>query len=417
MAQKYRSEQSVNRSGNALLNTYGRQHVDFVRGKGCTVWDSEEKEYLDLVGGIAVNSLGYSHPRVVAAICNQAMNLIHTSNLYEIGNQSALADRLVRHMPGDGCKAFFCNSGAEANEAAIKFALKFTGRRKIVSMRNSFHGRTAMTLSVTGQTAYWKGFEQLLYREVLFADYGSSASVAACLDSDVACIIMEPIQGEGGVVVPPEGFLRDVSMAARENGTLLIMDEVQTGVGRTGRFFAHSWEQGCAPDIVTMAKALASGLPIGAAIVSPAVAACIKPGDHGSTFGGNQLSTAAALATLDVVEGNGFLEEVAGKGQRLADELRSVFGGLPYVSDIRGRGLMIGIEMDAAAAAAFKAFAFERGYLVNVAHDRVVRLVPPLVIKEEEIDAFMTMAAAFASGYARHGEVAAAPGRAYGVGR
>lgn len=403
MAQKYRSEgkgiEGKAAEETSLLNTYGRQHVSFVSGKGCTVTDSEGKEYVDFVAGLAVNSLGYAHPRLVAAICNQANSIIHTSNLYEIDWQRALAGRLASKMPAPGCKVFFCNSGAEANEAAIKFAFKATGRSKIIAMTNSFHGRTALTLSVTCQERYWKGFEHLLNKNVSFAEYGSAESVIEKLDDDVACIIMEPIQGEGGVVVPPEGFLTKVSEAARANGTLLIMDEVQTGMGRTGKFFCHSWEKGCVPDIVTMAKALAGGLPIGAAIVSSAVASAIKPGDHGSTFGGNQLCSAAANAALDVVEGSGFMDAVQSRGESLMDGLRSAFSGAPFFNGVRGKGLMIGIDMTKEAADAFKKYAFERGYLVNVTHEHIVRLIPPLVIGDEEIEGILKLASSFASSY------------------
>ncbi len=396
MALKYRSEPG-GKDDDALLGTYARQPVSFVRGKGCTVWDSDGRAYIDFVAGIAVNSLGYDHPKLVAAISNQATSIIHSSNLYEIPSQSRLASRLSASLPPLGWKVFFSNSGAEANEAAIKFAMKATGRKKIVSTDNSFHGRTAMALSVTGQKKYWKGFEQLIYPNVLFAEYGSAREISEKLDSDVACVIVEPIQGEGGVVLPDSSFLSKVSEAARRNGSLLIVDEVQTGVGRTGKFFAHSWEEGCTPDIITMAKALAGGVPIGATIVTSKVAESIVPGDHGSTFGGNHLSTAAANAVLDVVEAPGFMEDVARKGMKLMGGLRSAFEGASYVHEVRGKGLMIGIDMTKDAAAAFKAFALERGFLVNVVHEHVVRLVPPLVVSDEEIDSLLSMSTAFAS--------------------
>ena len=395
MALKYRSEPGVKKD-EALLGTYSRQQVAFVRGKGCSVWDSNGREYLDLVAGIAVSSLGHNHPKLVAAVCNQATNIMHSSNLYEIPNQSTLASRLVKHLPG-GWKVFFSNSGAEANEAAIKFAFKATGRSRIVSTLNSFHGRTAMTLSVTGQQKYWKGFEPLIYRDVLFAEYGSAESVKSKLDKDVACIIVEPIQGEGGVIVPPAGFLADVCKAAKKNGTLVIMDEIQAGMCRTGKFFAHLWDEGCIPDIITMAKALAGGVPIGATLVSSGVAEKIAPGDHGSTFGGNQLSTAAANAVMDVVEAPGFMEEVARKGGKLIGGLEKIFEGAGYVKEVRGKGLMIGVEMTPEAAKSFKSFAMERGFIVNVAHDCVIRLVPPLIISDEEIESFLAMSSAFAS--------------------
>lgn len=395
MALKYESESETVKD--SILGTYGREEISFVRGKGASVWDGDGREYVDMVAGIAVNCLGHNHPRLVAAICNQASSIMHTSNLYQIENQSRLASRLASHLPGSGWKTFFSNSGAEANEAALKFAIKSTGRRKILSANNSFHGRTALTLSVTGQPKYWKGFEHLLYRDVSFADYGSPDSFQKLLDDDVACVILEPVQGEGGVIIPPEGFLSEVGKMAKENGSLLIMDEVQTGVGRTGRFFAHSWEAGVKPDIVTMAKALGGGVPIGATIFSSEVAACVTAGDHGSTFGGNPLSTAAANAVLDIIDSPGFLDGAGSRGAMLLDGLKQVFAGAPYVADVRGRGMMIGVEMDEKSAQAFKSFAFERGFLVNIAHGKVVRLVPPLVLGEPEISAFLGMASSFAA--------------------
>lgn len=398
MALKYGDR--LDTEGDSLLETYGREKVSFTGGKGSTVWDSTGREYIDMVAGIAVNCLGHNNPRLVAAISSQASSIIHSSNLYQIGNQSLLAERLAGHLQESGWKAFFSNSGAEANEAALKFAFKSTGRGKIVSAQNSFHGRTALSLSVTGQTKYWKGFERLIYKDVAFGRYGSIEEFTDLIDEEVACVILEPIQGEGGVVIPPDGFLSSVGRAARDKGALLILDEVQTGVGRTGRFFAHEWDKGVVPDIVTMAKGLGGGVPIGATIVSAKVAASVGKGDHGSTFGGNQLSTAAANATLDVIDSFAFLEEVGRKGDNLLSGLHALFSERSYVKEVRGRGLMVGVEMDEKAASAFKSYAFERSFLVNVAHNTVVRLVPPLVISDGEIDSFLSMASSFAQDYA-----------------
>lgn len=397
MALKY--EDKLDAGEDSLLATYGRENVSFTGGKGSTVWDTAGREYTDMVAGIAVNCLGHNHPRLVAAISSQASSIIHTSNLYGIESQSKLATRLAGHLPGTGWKAFFSNSGAEANEAALKFAVKSTGRGKIVSAHNSFHGRTALALSVTGQTKYWKGFEQLIYGNVEFGRYGSIDDFARLIDEEVACVILEPIQGEGGVVIPPEGFLSSVGVIARENGALLILDEVQTGTGRTGSFFAHSWEKGVVPDVITMAKGLGGGVPIGATVVSGKVAASIVKGDHGSTFGGNPLSTAAANATLDVIDSPPFLEGVRRKGADLLSGLSTIFADSSYVKEVRGRGLMIGMEMEEKAATAFKRYAFEKGFLVNVAHDTVVRLVPPLVITDVEIESFLSMSSSFAIDY------------------
>jgi predicted acetylornithine/succinylornithine family transaminase len=399
MAQKYGFEtaHSEHQRAGDLLQIYKRQNVSFVRGKGARLWDSAGKEYVDFVGGIAVNIVGHGNPKLVAAICNQASNLIHTSNLYEVENQSKLASRLAKTFRGRQMKSFFCNSGAEANEAALKFAVKATGRKKFLAAHNSFHGRTLMALSVTGQPKYWKGFEPLIYPGVDFFDYGSMDSLKSKLDADVAAVIIEPIQGEGGVVTPPEGFLSEVSEAVHANGSLLIVDEVQTGMGRTGKMFAHQWEKGCAPDIVTVAKGLAGGVPIGATILTAEVAGKIAPGDHGSTFGGNPLATAAALATLEIVETEGFLESVVKKGGYLSSSLAELFAGRHYFSDVRGKGLMIGAQLNAEYAKKLAEFAFERGFLVNVAHDSVIRLLPPLVVTDDDISALVSMIRAFAS--------------------
>ncbi len=389
--------QSVHEKDTDLLSVYRRQNVSFVRGKGARLWDQTGKEYVDFVGGIAVNVVGHAHPKLVAAICNQASNLIHTSNLYEVENQAKLASRLAKHFRGRQMKSFFCNSGTEANEAALKFAVKATGRKKFIAAHNSFHGRTLMALSVTGQPKYWNGFEPLIYRNVDFFDYGSVESLRSRLDGDVAAVIVEPIQGEGGVVAPPEGFLNAVSEAVHANGSLLIMDEVQTGIGRTGKMFAHQWEKQCAPDIVTVAKGLAGGVPIGAAMLSADTAAAIGAGDHGSTFGGNPLASAAALATLDIVESEGFMNGVLEKGKAISASLTESFAGRPYFDTVRGRGLMIGVQLNAEYARKFAEFAFDRGFLVNVAHDSVIRLVPPLVVTAEDIAALAAMTESFVS--------------------
>lgn len=396
MAQKYKVESSDRAVQNqdSLLRVYRRKGISFTNGKGSRVWDSTGREYIDFVGGIAVNVLGHSNHKLVSAICNQASSIIHTSNLYEIGNQSLLSSMIAGFFSSRKMKVFFSNSGAEANEAALKFSVKATGRKKFVSASNSFHGRTAMALSVTGQPKYWKGFEPLIYGNVEFFDYGSAESLKEHLDDDVAAVILEPIQGEGGVVVPPAGFLTRVSQLVHDNGSLLIMDEIQTGIGRTGRMFAHTWEQACRPDIVTLAKGLAGGVPIGATIVSEEVAARISEGDHGSTFGGNPLATAAGIATLEIIDSPGFLEGVVSRGAYLREKLDASLRNFDKLVEIRGKGLMVGMEFSGDFARKLADYAFERNMLVNVAHDTVVRLLPPLIITEEEID---TLAAAVKS--------------------
>jgi acetylornithine/N-succinyldiaminopimelate aminotransferase len=375
-----------------LLGNYRRLPVNFISGKGCTLVDSTGRKYLDMVAGIAVNILGYSNPRLVSAICNQAGNLIHVSNLYEIDLQEKVASRLIEYL-GSEAFAFYCNSGAEANEAAIKFAVKHTGRNTILTAENSFHGRTALTLSVTGQSKYWKGFEPLIYRNVRFSEFGNADDFIEKLDGDVAALIIEPVQGEGGVIVPPAGFLKELRNACRKNGTVLIVDEVQTGMGRTGRFFAHQHE-GIEADIITLAKGLAGGVPAGAVLLRKEIASSIQPGDHGSTFGGNPLAMAASLAVLEEIKACRLMDNAVERGRQLMEGLKDAFGGT--AREIRGLGLMIGIELSAEEAERFRRFAFERGFIVNVTHETTVRLLPPLIINEEEVASFIKMARAFA---------------------
>jgi acetylornithine/N-succinyldiaminopimelate aminotransferase len=399
LAQKYKVEpcERAVRKQDSLLRVYRRKGISFTGGKGSRVWDSSNREYIDFVGGIAVNVLGHSNHKLVSAICNQASNIIHTSNLYEIDNQSVLSSMIAGFFTGRKMKVFFSNSGAEANEAALKFSVKATGRKKFISAFNSFHGRTAMALSVTGQPKYWKGFEPLIYGNVEFFDYGSAESLREHLDADVAAVILEPIQGEGGVIVPPAGFLSRVSQMVHDNGSLLIMDEIQTGIGRTGRMFAHMWEPACRPDIVTLAKGLAGGVPIGATIVSEEVASRINEGDHGSTFGGNPLATAAGIATLETIRSAGFLEGVVSRGVFLREKLEASLGKFDKLVEIRGKGLMLGMEFSGDVAGKLADYAFERNILVNVAHDTVVRLLPPLIITEEEIETLAATVRSFCS--------------------
>ncbi|MEM3852016.1 MAG: aspartate aminotransferase family protein [Methanomassiliicoccales archaeon] len=376
-----------------LLNNYRRLPISFVRGKGSLLYDASGRKYVDMVAGIAVNVLGYSNPRLTAAICNQASSLIHVSNLYEIEEQEKLASNLASLWREDA-KVFFSNSGAEANEAAIKFAIKHTGRSKLLSAVNSFHGRTAFTLSLTGQQRYWKGFEPILYKGVDFFEFGNAESVISKLNGETAAVIVEAIQGEGGVILPPQDFLERVSAATKENGSLLILDEVQTGMGRTGRFFAHThWN--CSPDIITMAKGLAGGLPIGATLVTEEIAKSIGPGDHGSTFGGNPLCTAAGNAVLDEIARCHLVEAAEQRGAELLHGLQEAFAGTDFVSDIRGKGLMIGIEMTDGVAEKFRNYALQRGYIVNVTHENTVRLLPPLVITTEEVEGFLRVCRSF----------------------
>jgi acetylornithine/N-succinyldiaminopimelate aminotransferase len=357
---------------------------------GTLVTDVDGNSYLDFIGGIAVAATGHCHPAVVAAIANQAGTLIHASNLYGIEPQRELARRLAPKA-GPDFRAFFCNSGAEANEAAIKLARKWghengVGQGTIVTAHNSFHGRTLATLAATAQPKYQKGFEPLPsgFKYVAFDDV---EALEAALTPDVTAVLLEPIQGEGGVKVPAMGYLRRVRELCDRAGVLLILDEVQTGCGRTGRFFAFEHE-GIRPDIVTLAKALGSGVPIGACLARAAVADAFQPGSHGSTFGGNPLSSAAALATLDVIEGERLAERASEVGQHLVLELEALRALDPRIKEIRGRGLLIGIEFaDPIAKELVKAM-LPLGILGNATSEHVLRLAPPLILTEKQADAY-----------------------------
>jgi predicted acetylornithine/succinylornithine family transaminase len=358
-----------------LLETYARTDVTFVRGHGAWLEDVDGRRYLDLVGGIAVVGLGHLHPATLAAAHEQLDRLWHVSNLYWTQPMTRLAALLSDRF--GGAHSFFCNSGAEAVEAAIKFARKVTAKPGIVALENSFHGRTLGALSITGQPAKRAAFEPLL-PGVAFAKPNDSASLAAAVGEDTACIILEPVQGEGGIHPARPEFLARARDLADERGALLVFDEVQTGVGRTGSFFA--WEQlGTKPDVVTLAKGLANGLPIGALLVAEELASGFEPGDHASTFGGNPVACAAACAVLDTVTGE-LLADVRTKGARLTRELER----LPATVEVRGAGLLLGLEIDRVASDAI-AECLDRGVLVGSAGERVLRLAPPLTITDDEL--------------------------------
>ena len=368
----------------ALMDTYRRWPVRFTGGSGCTLVDAGGKRYLDLVGGLAVVSVGHCHPRVTSAIADQAARLVHVSNLYETGPAEELARRLAA-VTG-GMQSFLCNSGAEAVECALKLARRHGGtRRRIVAAHGGFHGRTLGALSVTGQPSKRAPFEPLV-GEVTHVDYGDAGALEAALGPDVAAVLLEPIQGEAGVLVPPGGYLGAARALCDAAGALLILDEVQTGVGRTGRWFAYEHED-VRPDVVCLAKGLAAGLPIGACLAVPSVAASFEPGDHGSTFGGGPVPCAAAAAVLDVVEEEGLVERAGAAGARLAAGLARVFGARA----VRGRGLLIGVALERPVARALAALALRRGVLVNDAAPNVLRLAPPLVIADDEIDSALSV--------------------------
>ena len=369
-----------------LMNTYARLPVAFVRGQGVWVWDESGKRYLDALAGIAVNTLGHAHPRLVKTIAEQAARLIHVSNLYRIVEQEQLADRLAAISGMDN--AFFCNSGCEANEAAIKIA-RLHGRSKgidspaIVVMENAFHGRTLATLSATGSRKVQAGFEPLVsgFVRVPFNDLESVRQIAEH-NRNIVAVLVEPIQGEGGIRVCDAQYLRGLREVCDRNGWLLMLDEVQCGLGRTGAWFVYQ-SAGVLPDVVTLAKGLASGVPIGACLARGAAAGAFKPGNHGSTFGGNPLACAAARATLEIIEQDRLLENAARIGAFLRAEFARAFGDAKGVVEVRGHGLMIGIELDRPCGDLVKR-ALEAGLLINVTADSVVRMLPALVMSEAE---------------------------------
>jgi predicted acetylornithine/succinylornithine family transaminase len=360
----------------AVLETYARTDVTFVSGNGSWLVDDAGRRYLDLVAGIAVVGLGHRHEAPLAAAHAQLDELWHVSNLYWTQPMAKLADQLSERF--GGAQAFFCNSGAEAIEAALKYARKATGKTKLVALENSFHGRTLGSLSVTGQPAKRAAFEPLV-PHVGFAKLTDSASLAAAVDDDTACILLEPVQGEGGIHPARREFVARARELADEHGALLIFDEVQTGVGRTGTFFA-SEQLGVRPDAVTLAKGLANGLPIGALLVADEAAGAFEPGDHASTFGGNPVPCAAACAVVETVDAE-LLADVARKGNKLARRLEN----LPDAVEVRGAGLLLGLEIDRVARDVIAA-CLERGVLVGSAGERVLRITPPLTITDDELD-------------------------------
>lgn len=369
-----------------LMNTYGRLPVAFARGEGVWVWDTEGRKYLDALSGIAVTGLGHAHPRVVGAITEQAGRMIHASNLYRIPEQERLADKLSAISGMD--RVFLCNSGCEANEAAIKLA-RLHGHQKgieqpvIIVMEKAFHGRTIATLSATGSRKVQAGFEPLLtgFSRVPYGDREAIEHVAANNRSVVA-VLVEPIQGEGGINVPDDAYLGFLREACDRHGWLLMFDEVQTGMGRTGKWFAFQ-HTGISPDVMTLAKGLGNGVPIGACLARGPAADVFSPGKHGSTFGGNPLCCAASLATLEAIEAEGLMENASRVGGLIRAELSQRLAGEPGVKQIRGKGLMIGIELDRPCGDLVKR-GLEAGLLINVTADTVVRLLPPLILRNGE---------------------------------
>ena len=377
------------------MGNYARFPVTFVRGEGCRLFDDAGKPYLDFLGGIAVALLGHAHPAVTRAIAEQAGTLVHVSNLFHVPPQAALGERLS--LATTGGKVFFCNSGTEANEAAIKLARKWShdrrgpGHHEIVVLEGSFHGRTYGALSATAQPKFHQGFEPMLpgFTVVPFGDIGA---LEAALTDRVCAFLFEAIQGESGVRMPPRGYVEEAERICRRKGILFVADEIQTGMGRTGRFLAcHRY--GVKPDVVTLAKGMANGLPLGAVVAGEDAASAFVPGTHGSTFGGNPVCCAAALAVLDIVSAPGFLEEVARKGERLLSGLRAIAATRTDVRDVRGCGLMAALEMDGETRPIARK-CLDAGLVVNATSGNVLRLLPPLTVRAEEIDRALSVLSA-----------------------
>ncbi|MEV6650521.1 acetylornithine transaminase [Streptomyces sp. NPDC051219] len=371
-----------------MTDNYGTPKLSLVRGEGAKVWDADGTEYTDFVGGIAVNALGHAHPAVVQAVSAQIASLGHISNLYVAEPPVALAERLI-HLSGRPGRVFFCNSGAEAVEAAFKIG-RLTGRSHMVSTQGGFHGRTMGALALTGQSQKQQPFLPLP-GEVTHVAYGDVQALRAAVTEDTALLIIEPIQGENGVVVPPKGYLQAAREITRATGTLLVLDEVQTGIGRTGHWFGYQAHEGAEPDIVTLAKGLGGGLPIGATVVFGPAAEWLRPGQHGTTFGGNPVACAAGLAVLDTLAADGILDQVKRTGEKLRTGIESVGGrnGHPLVSHVRGAGLLLGIVLTESLAPQVQQAAQDAGFLVNAPAPDVVRLMPPLIIGDDEVDAFL----------------------------
>ncbi|GAA2394422.1 acetylornithine transaminase [Streptomyces glaucosporus] len=373
----------VRRWQGALMDNYGTPRIPIVRGEGARLWDADGREYLDFVGGIAVNSLGTAHPAVVRAVSEQIATLGHVSNLFVAEPPVALAERLLGLFGRPG-RVYFCNSGAEAVEAAFKIGRR-TGRTHMVATAGGFHGRTMGALALTGQPAKRDPFLPLP-ADVTHVPYGDADALRGAVTEETALVVLEPIQGENGVVVPPEGYLAAAREITAATGTLLVLDEVQTGIGRTGHWFACQ-AQGVEPDVVTLAKGLGAGLPIGATVAFGKAAELLAPGHHGSTFGGNPVSCAAALAVLDTIAGEGVLDHVKRVGDRLREAIRGL--GHPLVDRVRGAGLLLGIVLTEPVAPQVQKAAQDAGFLVNACVPDVVRLAPPLIVGEDEADALV----------------------------
>jgi acetylornithine aminotransferase len=389
------------------MKTYAPQGVAFARGEGAWLWDTEGKRYLDALAGIAVNGLGHGHPRLVKAIADQAARLIHTSNLFRVPEQERLAERVCGVAGMDN--AFFCNSGAEANECAIKLA-RLHGHQRgvdspaIIVMEKAWHGRTLATLSATGSRKAQAGFEPLMggFLRVPYNDIGAVERLSS--QPAVVAVLLEVLQGEGGIHVADLDYLRKVRALCDARGWLLMIDEVQSGIGRTGKWFAHQWA-GISPDVMTLAKGLGSGVPIGACLARGVAAQVFKPGNHGTTFGGGPLVSVAGLATLEAIEQEGLLDNAERMGAIVMQGLREALAGVAGVREIRGRGLMIGVELDRPCGEIVPR-SLAAGLVVNVTAERVIRLLPPLVITEAEAREIVARLAPVVAAFLREAPVA-----------
>jgi acetylornithine aminotransferase len=376
-----RTAEVAERYDRALMNTFGPPKLVLARGQGCHVWDVDGNRYLDLLAGIAVNALGHGHPALVDAVTGQLATLCHVSNFFATEPQVALAERLLELVDADG-RVFFANSGTEANEAAFKLTRR-TGRTHLVAMEGSFHGRTLGALALTSKAAYREPCEPLP-GEVTFVPYGDADALAAAVSDRTAAVVLEPIQGEAGVVLPPPDFLARARQITADHGSLLWLDEVQTGIGRTGAWFAHT-DSGISPDVITLAKGLGGGVPIGACLAFGEAATLLGPGNHGTTFGGNPVAAAAGLAVIETIEKEGLLAHAVEVGGQLVDGLAH-----PHVREVRGRGLLIGLDLDQDLAAEVVSAAQHRGFIVNATTPNRIRLAPPLVLSREEAAEFLT---------------------------
>ena len=377
------------RYAEAVMNTFGPPKLVLTRGEGAHVWDDAGTKYLDLLGGIAVNSLGHAHPALVEAVTGQLRTLGHVSNFFATEPQVRLAERLLELLgaAGEG-KVFFANSGAEANEAAFKLTRR-TGRTEVVATEGAFHGRTMGALALTSKEAYREPFEPLP-GGVTFVPYGDEKALARAVSERTAAVVLEPLQGEAGVVAPPLHYLAHAREITSEHGALLWLDEIQTGIGRTGAWYAHQSPAVAAPmeglpDIVTVAKGLAGGFPVGACLATGEAADLLQPGNHGTTFGGNPVAAAAALAVIDTIERDGLLEHVTALGHRLSAGLAAD----DRVTEVRGAGLLIGLDLDRPLSAQVTAAALEAGFIINNPTPERIRLAPPLVLTEEQADSFL----------------------------